>query len=111
MMDFLQRFNKQISTRPSMSSNYSQRIYLIDLMLYSEAQTLKDVDFSSFTLDELKNAMDDILDYHPDETLDSYYDKEDRNMDNPIYEINALQGMIRDISKLKPLRRKNRRFF
>lgn len=109
-MDFLQRFNEQTANIGDQGTLYSQRMYLIEMMLFGNAKKLKDVDFSSFTLSELKNTIDDILEYESDETADPIYG-EAANIGNPIYEINSLAGLTKEILAIEPQRKKIRRFF
>ncbi len=108
-MDFLHRFNEHLGTYDR-GAAFSQRMYLIDLLLFSEAQKIGDVDFSTFTVTDLKNAMDDICSYESDEMADPHYG-DGANFDNPIYEINLLAGLKKEVVALKPERKKIRRFF
>jgi hypothetical protein len=109
-MDFLQRFNEQIATTTDQGAQYSQRMYLIELMLFGNAEKIGDVDFSTFTFSDLKDTIDDILEYESDETADPIYG-EGANIGNPIYEINSLAGLSKEILAIEPQRKKIRRFF
>ncbi|EFV74965.1 hypothetical protein [Cytobacillus pseudoceanisediminis] len=109
-MEYLQRVNDQIASISGQEETYSQRMYLIELMFYGHAKKLKDVDFSTFTLSELRDAATDILEYEPDETADPVYG-EGANIGNPIYEINSLAGITKEVLSLEPKRVKKRRFF
>lgn len=109
-MDYLQRFNEQIADFSDIGTNYSQRMYLIEMMLFSYAEKLRDVDFSTFTVSDLKAAIEDIIEYQTDE-YDEPYAFESQNIGNPIYEINSLAGLSKQVLSIKPLRKKKRRFF
>ena len=112
-MSIVQKFDEQIANQV-MSENYGhsfkQRMYLIELMLYGDAEKLGDVDFTSFTVGELKDTLDDIMSYESDE-IHGYETSETINVGNPLLEINRLAGIQNDILKIKPLRMKRRRFF
>lgn len=108
-MNALQRFNESISSDLlNENSNYSQRMYLIDVMFYSDAKKLGDVDFSTFSASDLKDTIDDILQYESDESSD--FMEEGTNMGNPIYEINSLAGITKNILDIQPQQKKKRRF-
>lgn len=109
-MDYLQRFNEQITNLSDQGEHFSQRMYLIEMMLFGNAKKLGEVDFTTFTLTELKDTVDDILGYESDETSDPVFG-EGANIGNPIYEINSLAGLTKEILAIEPQRKKKRRFF
>ncbi|OIJ11483.1 hypothetical protein BKP35_12125 [Anaerobacillus arseniciselenatis] len=109
-MDLLQRFEEAMTVHSlDIDTTYSKRMYLIEMMLYGSSEKVGDVDFSTFTVSELKKTIDDILEYESDEITD--YDFEDaRNIGNPIYELNSLAGLTNNILAVKPQQKKKRRF-
>jgi hypothetical protein len=110
-MDFLQRFNEEVDKVALRDGTlFTMRMYLINLMCYSSAKKLKDVDFSTFTVSDLKDSFEVIFEYESDEYDDPSYG-ECRNIGNPIYELNSLAGFIQGVLAIKPQLEKIRRFF
>ena len=111
-MSILQRFNANVDEYAlGEQNNFSQRMYLLNLMQFGSAEKLRDVDFTKFTVLDLKETINDLIDYRPEEVSEPDYDGECMNLGNPLYEINALAGINKEIQKLKPKREKIRRFF
>jgi hypothetical protein len=109
-MDVLQRFNEQATVHTFEGNKFNKRMYLIELMQFSSAEKLGDVDFSRFTVSDLKDTFNDILEYESDEVQDPCYGW-GANIGNPIYEINILAGLTSEVLSVKPQRTKKRRFF
>jgi len=111
-MSLVQKFEELVANQ-TMSGDYGhsfrQRMYLIELMLYRDAEKLGDIDFTSFTVGELKDALDDIMNYESDEIHD-YEASETINVGNPLLEINRLAGIWQEVSNIKPIRKKRRKF-
>lgn len=111
MEDYLLRFNTNLENYGFNNGNFSQRMYLMNLMLFESGEKVGDVDFSTFTVKDLKDVIGDLLEYQSDETSDPDCDGECINMGNPLYELNVLAGINRDVLKIKPQRTKIRRFY
>lgn len=112
-MNILQCFNQSLDQHHSLfdeGANFSKRMYLIEMMLYGYAEKLGEVDFSTFTASDLRTTINDIMGYESDEISDHDFG-EDRNLGNPIYELNSLAGLTKEVLSIKPLQKKKRRFF
>jgi hypothetical protein len=79
---------------------------VIEIVEYSDAKTCGDVDFSQFTLDQCKKALDEALSYYPDEFGD---DDDGGNCGNLLTEINRIAHFKQALNKMKSP--KKRRFF
>jgi hypothetical protein len=83
-------------------------IRLVSLMLYEDPKTLGEIDFNSFTYEELKSAFDDIIEYESDE-----HESDETtllNIGNAVLEINRLAHFVKSVQSIEPIGKK-RRFF
>lgn len=110
-MSYLQRFEENVAHRTlSNKTRYEKRMVLLNEVMYGESKEIGEVDFSAFTVGDFEDAINDMVEYEPDELIESTMDQ-CVNLGNPIYEINCLAGIVKDVTLLKPQNRKRRTFF
>ena len=107
----LQRFVSSIgesSVPEDIHAQNTRKIRLISLMLYDK-EKVGEVDFDSFTLDDLVLAREEIIDYNSDEFDEGQVDFFP-NAENGLYHVNRLAHIFKKVKSIQSIRKK-RRFF
>lgn len=81
-------------------------MHVINLVEYSSASKIGDVDFDSFDVEHVEGALDEMIHYMPDE----YGDDEGENIHQSITEINRIAHIKLILHRL-PSSMKKKRFF
>lgn len=82
---------------------------IIRIVEYSGKQTCGEVDFSAFTRQQCKRALDEVISYYPDEFSDSN-GEDGENQENLLTEINRIAHLSNVFNGLKSHKPKKRFF-
>lgn len=105
----LDAFHKAVESHAipeSKAVDTEKAMEIIGIVEYSDKTKVSDIDFTQFTEKQCERAMDEIMNYYPDE----FGDDGGENAGNLLNEVNRLAHLRQKIGKLKS-RNKKRSFF
>lgn len=110
----LNRFFQMVTVRaiPDEAVKHQEKaLEVIEIVAYTVKRTCGEVDFSAFTRQQVKTALNDVLGYYPDEFLD--LDENGQSVENQetlLNEINRIAHLIKVFEEMKSHKPKKRFF-
>ncbi|MFC5449162.1 hypothetical protein ACFPOG_12895 [Paenibacillus aestuarii] len=90
--------------------DWENALEVIEIVAYSSKKTCGEVDFSRFTRQQVKVALDDLLSYYPDEFLDDNDEQCVDNQETLLNEINRIAHLRKVFEGIKSHKPKKRFF-